>query len=143
MPKIEDTFRDVINACMFFSCKVYYERNTDKFADWCEQHGYEGYLEYGEEEIAGYYANENNKQTYLDDLRTWLEIHGMKCKHEAMIEQMQMCLGVQSMTDLDLLASAGGVQLYRRLLRKVEYKHGPSKEDPKNLDDFFDTFSQY
>lgn len=139
-PKIEDTFRDVINACMFFSCKVYYERNTDKFADWCEQHGYEGYLEYGEEEIAGYYANETNKQTYIDDLRTWLEIHGMKCKHEILVEQMQHCLGVQSMTDLDLLASAGGVQLYRRLLRKLEYKHGPENSDPSDLSNVFDLY---
>lgn len=139
-PTLEECFQDIINACIFFSCKVYYERNTDKFADWCETHGYDGYLEYGEEKIAGYYANDKNKQVYLSDLRTWLERYGINCKHEQLIEQMQLCVGVENMTDLDLLASAGGVQLYRRILRKIVHRHGSPKQDPNDLLDVFDLF---
>ena len=140
---LEECFLDVIYACIFFSCKVYYERNTDKFSDWCENNGWTGYLEYAGEEIAGYYANDKNKQTYLSDLRTWLENYGKNCKQPLLIEQMQLCVGVENMTDLDLLASAGGVQLYRRVLRKLYHKHGPRNDDNVELNDFFDLYPQY
>ena len=134
---IETSFDDVINCCIFFGAKVYYERNTDKFADYAEQNNFSGYLEYGDQKIAGYYANESLKQTYVNDLRTWLEIHGEKYKHLDIIEQMQKCAGLEDITDLDLLASAGGVMLYRRLLHKIDYVYNDKKEDSKSLDDYF------
>lgn len=137
----EQSYQDIINACIFFGCKVYPENNIDDFLEWCEKEGYEGYLQYDVgEKKAGFYASENTKQTMINDLRTWIIIHGRKCKHLDLIEQLLQCTGLETITDLDLLASAGGCMLHKRSLERDSFRDdrgNNSEDDDRTIDDWF------
>ena len=136
---------------MYFGCKMSPEINVPDVWDLFEAEGFAEFLYYfrdlstgQERKTPGFNSLSGTKNDIFNAWRDYVAVHGMRERHERILNQVKDINGLEEMTKYDLFTAGGGCLISSENQNPPKTKILDVKKDPENeLDEDSYDISQF